>query len=181
MKLFEVIYHCGAITKGLVVKYKEQELLEESIEKNLLEEKHIKIKGKYIYAYVFTNYGEKVFSEISGRNNFYRCINTRKAVRLSYVYTSLSEKEKKTWKNKEELLLSHPISQVPDAVYISGKEKTAVVVVSAAIKEKKLKELKLFLDNNFIKSVRLFSESIPEKKVFTETKGKKKQVASKKS
>jgi len=146
-KIFETLYACGAITKKSILKCGgDEDTIILLMEKKFIKKHRSEVKDTAIAVYTLSKQGEKYYTEQTTKKHFYRCVNFKKAVRISYIYIDLSDEEKNTWKNKDEWLIEYNDSSVPDATFEKDNITTAIAVMKKEEKNNKIKDLKKFAE-----------------------------------
>lgn len=155
-KIFDTLYACGAITKNSIYKCGgDEDTIISLMDRKFLKKHKAEIKDTAIAVYTLSKQGEKYYTEQTNRKYFYRCNNFKKAVRISYIYTNLTDEEKSTWKSKDEWLSEYSDSAVPDATFVKDNVVTAITVMRKKDKKEKIKGLKKFADTKKINTFKI--------------------------
>ena len=120
-RLFHTLYSCGLITKSSIVNKigGDEDLINDLMERKLLSKTKVDV-GKPVAIYHFTKKGEKEYVKRFHKSSFYKNENFEKASKLSYLYCSLTDEEKKSWITQGELKEKIQFEIYPDAVFVKN-------------------------------------------------------------
>lgn len=154
-RILDVVYNCGGITKRGVEKIAGNDLiLKEFLEKKILKKQPIEIQDKKIALYTITDFGERLYTEQTGKKHFFRCSRGEKVVALSYFYISEIE-NCNDWRNKDEWYAHGEHGLIPDGTYYKNGEQYGIVVVRKSERNRAEEQLKTFSENQQIKQIKI--------------------------
>jgi hypothetical protein len=145
--ILDAIYSCGTITRSSILKSgNTDEIIKDLIEEKIIKKQAVEINEKKIAVYTFTKFGERFYTEQTGKTLFFRCPSIEKAVALSYIYSNLTKDEQTTWKSKDVWLHEEEETIVPDATYMQKNILNGVCIMNKSEQDdiKKKKELANF-------------------------------------
>lgn len=154
-ELFKALYNCGLILETNLEKLSiEKNKIDDFKKEKLIEEKTCNLKDKEIIYYKSTELGEKHFRVNNpNKNNFYRNFNVEKMILLSDFYCSLSEEERRNWKNKDEWLIDVQVGKPIDGTYYKGKDLLGVSILSSKSSLDVIRQIEMFVKKSKIKNL----------------------------